>query len=550
MSHSRVLTSGDFVTVLDGILEGFQILDRDLRYLHVNDAAAKHGRTTREALLGRTMAECYPGIEGTGLYAMLRQTIADGKSHSLENAFTFPDGSTGHFELRIEPVPQGVCVLSIDITARKNAEAARAKAEERLQTAQRMEAVGQLAAGIAHDFNNLLTIILGQADVALSRPEGPTRADVETLLAAARSSSELTRQLLTYGQRTSVAREQVDLGEVVTGLERMLRRSLGQRIDLRIEAREPPPKLSAIRSQIEQILLNLVFNARDAIAGEGRVTITLARTELDEADIGGHPGARPGPHALIGVADSGEGMDAATRARIFEPFFTTKEKGRGTGLGLATVYGIVRQHGGVIWVYSEPGKGTSFKVYLPIAEAETSADATAPAPPSPRRGSVASAAKGSASPAPARPTAGGAPSSRGGAEPTILVVDDAPLLRKLIAAVLEGAGYEVLAAARGEDALALWEAHEDQIALLITDLVMPGMGGADLIDRLRGQKPELPIICTSGYSSAELMERRALPAGVAFVEKPFRGQVLLGKVAALLRREPEGSALPVRESAG
>jgi PAS domain S-box-containing protein len=504
--------SGDFVAILDGILEGFQVVAPDLRYLHVNDAAARHGRSTKEALLGRTMMECYPGIEQSEVFALIQRSLADRSSHTLENAFTFPDGSVGHFELRIEPVPQGVCVLSIDITARKHAEAARAQVEARLRHAERMEMVGQLAAGIAHDFNNHLTIILGLAELSLRRPAGPTRGDVETLLVSARSSAELTRQLLTYGRGTIVARQVVDLADVVRGLDRILQSSLGERIELSLDTPAGVPPVEADRSQLEQILMNLVLNARDAIEGEGRITVSLARAELDDAHVREHPGARPGPHAVLIVTDTGAGMDEATRAHIFEPFFTTKERGQGTGLGLSTVYGIVRQHGGTVWVYSELGKGTTFKVYLPAAERVAAPSVPAPAPPLP---------------APSRPA-----TTTAGA--TILVVDDAPLLRKLIEALCTTAGYRVLVAARAEEALALWDEHEAGIALLITDVVMPGLGGAGLIDRLRSRRPGLPVICTSGYSSADLVARGALPANVAFVEKPFTAKALLGEIEALL----------------
>jgi PAS domain S-box-containing protein len=496
--------SGDFVAILDGILEGFQVLGPDFRYLHVNDAAARHGRSTKEALLGRTMMECYPGIEQTDLFALMQRSLAGRSSHTLENAFTFPDGALGHFELRIRPVPQGVCVLSIDITARKQAEAARAVVEERLRHAQRMEMVGQLASGIAHDFNNHLTIILGLAELALRRPAGPTRADVETLLISARSSAELTHQLLAYGRGTGGARQVVDLADVLRGLERVLESTLGERIELGLDTPPEVPHVEADRSQLEQIVMNLVLNARDAIEGEGRISIALARADLDEGHVRAHPGARPGPHVVLVVTDTGVGMDEATRSRIFEPFFTTKERGRGTGLGLATVYGIVHQHGGTIWVYSEPGKGTTFKVFLP---ATASAIAPAPAP---------------------RPPA----TPRVGA--TILVVDDAPALRKLIEGLCTMAGHRALVASGGEEALALWEQHEASIALLITDVMMPGLGGGGLIERLRQRRPGLPVLCTSGYASVDLASRGALPASVAFVEKPFTAKALLGEIEALL----------------
>ena len=484
------------------MLEGIQIIGRDFRYLHLNEAAARHGRSTRAALLGRTMMECYPGVEKSPLVAMLHDCLERGTARVVENAFTYPDGSVGWFELRIEPVPQGVCVLSIDITARKQAEQAHALAEERLRQSQRMEAVGKLAAGVAHDFNNLLTVIVGQGELALERPSGPTREDVETLLAAARSSADLTRQLLAFGRQSVQKREVLDPAAVLCGVERILRAAMGTGIELHLDAPAGLGRVEVDRSQLEQVLMNLVVNARDAIEGEGRVSVSLSAVQLDLEYAAAHPGANPGPHLALTVSDTGAGMDAATRERIFEPFFTTKERGRGTGLGLATVYGIVKQHGGHLWVYSEPGKGSTFKVYLPVSLAE------------PPRDAVVTAA--------------------GSARGTVLVADDDGLLCRLVDRVLTGVGYEVLLARDGEEALRLWHHHADRIALLITDVTMPGIPGPELIRRMRVDRPELPVICTSGYSSPELGRRGSLPEGVLFVEKPFSPKLLRERVHELL----------------
>ncbi len=486
------------VRVLDALLEGFQVIGPDWRYLHVNAAAARHGKRSPEDLIGRTMMECYPGIENTELFALLRRCLEDGTSRTLENAFTFPDGSVGHFELRIEPIPQGICVLSVDVSARK-------QAEERLRHAQRMEAVGQLAAGIAHDFNNLLTVMLGQGEIALERHQGPTREDLETILTAARSSAELTRQMLAYGRRSVLRREVVDPADVVRGIERILRGSLRSGIELRVDAPQGLGRVEADRSQIEQILMNLVVNARDAIPGEGRIAVQLTAVDLDDDYLGEHPEARPGKNLVLAVSDTGSGMDAATRARIFEPFFTTKERGHGTGLGLATVYGIVKQHGGNIWVYSEPGKGTTFKVYLPATDRTPVA-----VEPGPR-------------------ALAHVPSRH-----TVLVVEDDELLRRLMQRVLSGAGYRLLLATRGDEALEIWNAHQNEIALLITDVMIPGVHGPELIRRMRSQRPDLPVICTSGYSDSDLAERGTMPEGAIFIEKPFSTKALRQQVEALL----------------
>lgn len=494
------LPSIDLAAILDAMLEGFQVLGPGLRYLHLNDTAARHGKTTKEALIGRTMAECYPGVEGSPLHATLLRCLEERTSAVIDNEFVFPDGSTGHFELRVEPVPQGICVLSIDVTGRKRAEVELALAEERVRHAQRMDAVGQLAAGIAHDFNNLLSVLVGHAELARARPDGPTRADVEAVLEAAYASASLTRQLLAYGRGAVVARAAIDLADVVGALEPILRRTLGERIELVIEAPAGLGWVDGDPTQLQQVVMNLVLNARDAIEGRGRIAIELATTELDEAALALHPGARAGRHAVISVVDTGKGMDAATRARVFEPFFTTKERERGTGLGLATVYGLVRQHGGSVWVYSEPGAGSTFKVYLPLVESREAS------PPQPR--------------AVERPTRAPGP---------VLVAEDSALLRALVEAVLTGGGYRVVLATTGPQALELFE-RDPAIALLITDVMMPGMNGPELVDRVRERRPSLPIICSSGYSDRHLVARGQLPTGVVFMQKPFTPQALLDEV--------------------
>jgi len=490
------------------MLEGFQVVDRDFRYLHVNEAAARHGRATKSALLGRTMMECYPGIEQTEVFAHIRRCLEQRTSHEMENAFTFPDGSTGYFELRIEPVPPGVSVLSIDVTQRREAEAALARAETRLRHAQRMEAIGRLAAGIAHDFNNLLTVMLAEGERALARPEGQGHTEVETMVSAARMSADLTRQLLAYSRHSVLDRKVVEPTEILRNLEGILRRALGTLIDLRIEVGREVGRVEADRSQLEQIVLNLVLNARDAIEGAGTITVSLSSVELDADHVRAHPGAEVGPHVLLTVSDDGRGMDEATRERIFEPYFTTKERDLGTGLGLATVYGIVKQHGGNIWVYSEPGKGSTFKIYLPSTDRPLTTVKPVP---------VA---------APVRP--------RPGDRATVLVAEDAKPLRQLLEDSLTAAGYRALVAGSGEEALSIWEREGGAISLLITDATMPGISGIELIEQLRSRRKDLPVICTSGYATAQLRNLSMIAPDVNFVEKPFSPRVLIDRVRALL----------------
>jgi two-component system, cell cycle sensor histidine kinase and response regulator CckA len=508
MTSAEPATDESLSRMLDSLLEGFQVLDFDLRYVVVNVAAAAHGRSVPEQLLGRRMVDCYPGIENTDLYGHIRECLSRRVSKVIENEFRFADDSTAHFELRIEPVPQGVCVLSIDVTAHKHAELSLRLSEERLRHAERMEAVGMLSAGIAHDFNNLLSIILGYGEAALARPEGPKSADVEGMMAAARRSAELTRQLLAFGRRQVMLSEVIDPVALVRNLETMLQRTIGPDVDLTLHVSQPVGSIEVDPSKLEQVVMNLVLNARDAIVGRGHITLGLSELDLDDAYVREHPDTAQGPHVVLTVSDTGIGMDAATRARIFEPFYTTKTNGKGTGLGLATVYGIVRQSGGTIWVYSEPNQGTTFKVYLPCS--------TRPQrPPTPR---------------PSTPKLDLA----SGSGATVLVAEDDQLLRTLSEHALGAAGYRVLLASNGDLALQLCEQHPE-ISLLVTDVVMPGLRGPELIARVRAVRPDLKLLCTSGYALAALKDRNELPEDIAFLEKPFLPSVLVRTIRELLQ---------------
>ncbi|HEX5053004.1 MAG TPA: response regulator [Planctomycetota bacterium] len=489
----------ELVSVLDAILEGIQVVSPEWRYLHVNDAAAHHGRSTKQALIGRSMLECYPGIENTPLFEVMRRCMHERRSHVLENAFTFPDGSVGHFELRIAPVPQGICVLSIDVTDRKQAEAARAEAEERLARAQRLEAIGVLAAGIAHDFNNQLMIIMGAGHAALAQAEGPIREEIETILAAAGSAAQMTRHLLANGGRAAAS--YIDPCRVAAGFEQVLLRSLPTQIELAFDMGRDVGAVNMDRGELEQILMNLVLNARDASSGVGRITISVRSTCLGPEFTASHPGARVGPHTVIAVTDKGAGMDAATRARIFEPFFSTKESS--SGLGLASVHSTVRRRGGFVSVRSEPGAGASFEVYLPSA-------------PAPRADVVDARAASTGS--------------------TILFVDDMPEVGRLVAKFFEADSHRVLLATSGEQALALWHEHGAAVDLLVTDISMPGLSGPDLVARMRAQRPGLPVLFMSGFSDSELACAGGMPKDVAFLEKPFAPTQLLELVHELLAR--------------
>jgi len=378
--------------------------------------------------------------------------------------------------------------------------------EEQFRQSQKMEAVGQLAGGIAHDFNNLLTAILGNTQLLLrDLPPGDSkRGDVEEIRKASERAASLTRQLLAYSRRQMLQPEVLDLNVVVAEMDRMLRRLIGEHIALVAVLASDLGRVRADPNQIEQVIVNLAVNARDAMRDGGKLTIETANVDLDEAFAQVHLGSVPGPYALLSVTDSGVGMDASVRAHLFEPFFTTKEVGKGTGLGLATVYGIVKQSGGYISVFSEPGRGSSFRIYLPRL------DSTADKPATPQRGG------------PAR-----------GSE-TILVVEDEPAVLALSQRALEAQGYVVLAASDAAAALRVVERHGGTIHLLLTDVVMPGLSGRELADRLRAQRPGIRVLYMSGYPGDAVVQHGTLPSGSAFLQKPFSPDGLARKVRDVL----------------
>jgi signal transduction histidine kinase len=384
---------------------------------------------------------------------------------------------------------------------------ARRAAEARLAQAQKMEAVGQLAGGVAHDFNNLLGVIQGYGDL-LSREldaEDPRRARVDKLLLATERAATLTRQLLTFSRHQPMQARPLDLNRVVQDLEPMLRRVIAEDIEIVTALASGLHRVLADPAQVEQVLMNLAINARDAIQGPGRLTIETANVELDEAYVKDHPDARPGSFALLAVSDTGQGIDAATLPRIFEPFFTTKEVGQGTGLGLSTVYGIVRQNGGHVAVYTEVGRGSSFKVYLPRTEDEGERPTSAPAP-------VA---------------------SRSGSE-TVLVIEDEEALREVIRDQLEAGGYTVVDGPDPEAAIEAAACHAGPIHLVLTDLVMPRLRGPDAVARVRASRPGVKVLYMSGYANAAAEHQGPLPTEQAFLAKPFSLAALMAKVREVL----------------
>jgi PAS domain S-box-containing protein len=400
---------------------------------------------------------------------------------------------------------QGQFVTGIirDVTERK-------QLEEQFRQAQKMESIGRLAGGVAHDFNNLLTVIGGQADLVRAALHGddPVERRIGMIQKAAAHAAELTRQLLAFSRKQVLEPRILDLNAVVAGIEPMLRRLIGEDLDLVIRPSVGLGRVKADPAQIAQIILNLVVNARDAMPVGGKITIETSDVELDSAHAHRHPDTAPGPYVVLAVTDTGIGMDEKTRTRIFEPFFTTKGPGKGTGLGLATVYGIIKQSNGNIGVYSEPGRGSTFKVYLPRVEHEIE-PVPVTAIPFPADGSE-----------------------------TILLAEDNEMVRELTCEILERHGYRVLEARHGVDALDITQRYHGPIHLLLTDVVMPEMGGPELAERLGPERPEMKVLYMSGYTADALVHQGRVPQRIAFLPKPVHPETLLRRVHEVLHATP------------
>ena len=401
-----------------------------------------------------------------------------------------------------------VMVAQVNVTERRRAEEALKRSAERLRQAQKMEAIGQLAGGVAHDFNNILTAILGYSEIMLDRldPASPVRGYAEQIKAGGERAAELTRQLLAFSRKQMLETRVVSLNEIVTDVSKMLRRTLGEDVQQVLALDSSLGSVRVDPGRMGQVIMNLAVNARDAMPRGGKLLIETSNVEIDEAYAAGHPEVQLGHYALLAVSDTGSGMDAATLAHVFEPFFTTKPVGKGTGLGLATVFGIVKQSGGHVWVYSEPGKGTTFRIYLPRVEA--------PAPA-------------------AKPGEAGRRALPRGTE-TILVVEDEDMIRRLAVTILASCGYDLLEAPSAEAALVLAGAETRTIHLLLTDVVMPGLNGVELAARLTAARPGLRTLFMSGYTGNVMLHHGVSTSNMAFLQKPFTQAVLAGKVREVL----------------
>jgi PAS domain S-box-containing protein len=394
----------------------------------------------------------------------------------------------------------GVIGVALDITDRK-------QLADQLRQSQKMQAVGQLAGGVAHDFNNLLMVVKGHAELLLGRipSSSPLRHSVEQMDKAADRAASLTRQLLAFSRMQVLQPRVVDLNEVVGGMTKMFSRVIGENIEMAFLPGSNLGRVKADPGQIEQVLLNLVVNARDAMPEGGRVTIETSNVELDREYSAKHHDMQPGPWVMLTVSDTGCGMEAETQSRIFEPFFTTKAQGKGTGLGLATVYGVVKQSNGFIYVYSEVGHGTTFKIYLPEVTADVDSDVSdKPAAPPPR-----------------------------GSE-TILFVEDEESVRELVRDYLRGTGYRVLEAVDGVQALKVAAAHKGTIEILVTDVVMPRLSGRELASRITAQRPRVKVLYISGYTDDTIFRHGVLEGGVAYLQKPFNLKAIAQKIREVL----------------
>ena len=504
--------------LLSGVLDTVpvRVFWKDLsgRYLGCNLPFAQDAGFDRpEDLAGKTDFELAWREQADAYRRDDRQVVSSG---TAKIGYEEPQASSGgnRLWLRTSKIPLkdshgetiGVLGTYEDITERKRKDLEREKLQAQLTQAQKMESVGRLAGGVAHDFNNMLQAILGHAALALEEiPEdSPVRESLEEITKAGQRSADLTRQLLAFARKQTIQPIVLDLNDTVSGMLKMLRRLIGENIDL---AWKPGANLWRVKvdpSQIDQILANLCVNARDAIEGAGKVTIETQNSTLDDTYATTQPDCVPGPYVVLAVSDSGKGIDAETRAHLFEPFFTTKEVGQGTGLGLATVFGIVKQNQGLISVYSEPGHGTTFKIYLPRAQTQPVVEEKT-AERAVRRGSE-----------------------------TVLLVEDEEQVLNLGLRILKQLGHRVLCASTPRAALEIAAGHAGPIHLLITDVVMPVMNGKELRDRLQSSHPELKCLFMSGYTADVIAHHGVLDEGVAFLEKPFTKQILAEKIRAVL----------------
>jgi two-component system, cell cycle sensor histidine kinase and response regulator CckA len=468
-----------------------------LAFLAVNDAAIRHYGYSREEFLSMRITDIRPPEDVPAVLADVKSRGGPGSPAPKVWRHRKRDGTVISVEITAGRISyegrSAALVLAHDVTDKL-------RLQERLADAEKMEAIGRLAGGVAHDFNNLLTVIAGYAEILEQRAE--SRDEAAEISRAAAQAAALTHQLLAFSRRQVLHPKIVDLNEIVSSMETMLHRIIGDDISVGIRLAPDLAPVEADRAQIERVILNLAANARDAMPGGGALTIETANVDLDAAHVSAHGDGHPGPHVLLAVSDSGHGMDEEVAKHLFEPFFTTKAAGGGTGLGLATVFGVVKQSGGGIYVYSEPGRGSTFKIYLPAAAVAHAPQASAP---------ESRAERGSE---------------------TVMVVEDDEGVRELVRLMLEANGYEVLTVGDAEEAARV--CSERFVHLLLTDVVMPEVSGSALAERLAAIAPDMRILFMSGYSDEAVYRHGEIGPGAAFLEKPFSERTLARKVREVL----------------
>jgi PAS domain S-box-containing protein len=506
LRFTAIVESSDDAIVsknLDGVIQSW------------NPAAERIFGYTADEMIGQPIFTLIPDDLHDEEHALLARIRQGEHVAHYETSRIRKDGRRIAVSLTLSPVrgPSGELIgasaIKRDITSQR-------VLEQQLQQAQRMEAIGRLAGGVAHDFNNLLTVIGGMTALLLRRhPEGSRdHNDLEQVAHAADRAAALTQQLLTFGRRQPAGSEPLEPNHVIRAIEPMLRRLIGEHIDLRIRLAADLGQVRINQAQLEQVVMNLAANARDAMPDGGTLTIETENVDMSGGFAQEQLRLTPGVYSMLAVTDSGIGMDAITQANIFEPFFTTKGAGKGTGLGLATVYGIVQQAGGAIYVYSEPRTGSAFKVYLPCIASIAAAGAVEP---------------------PVTPPAAPAHTPRA----TVLLAEDEPNVRAFTGFVLEEAGYHVLEAESGSAGLAKALDYPGSIELLLTDVVMPGMNGRLLAESLHKTRPEMAVLYMSGYTDDMVVRTGVVAAGAAFLQKPFTPAKLLDHVRAVLAQRAQ-----------
>jgi two-component system cell cycle sensor histidine kinase/response regulator CckA len=489
--------------IVESTTDGIIKIDSATRIVFINGQFAEMLNYAPEEMIGTSVFH-FMGQK----FEMSPDAFQSGRSDAVDATFQHKDGSVVPVNIARSPLSdkEGHSIGSLWMVRNFTEQN---KLQEQLRQSQKMDAIGQLAGGMAHDFNNLLTVINGYSDLAIGRlqPADPLQRDMTQIKLAGQRAAALTRQLLAFSRKQVLLPTILNLNVVIQELEAMLHRLIGEDIDCRSALLPEAGSIKADRGQIEQVIMNFVINARDAMPSGGKLTIETQNVDLTEDFARQHRGVKVGPHVMLAVTDTGIGMDAPTQARIFDPFFTTKEAGKGTGLGLSTVYGIVQQSGGSVWVYSEVGRGTTFRVYFPRVGDD------------PRRFSYNTAPKNAAQ----------------GTE-TVLLTEDDDMVRALTKLILTNHGYHVLEAASGDAAILVCKGHADPIHLVITDMVMTGISGRDLVDRLGLLRPEMKVLYMSGYTDKAIVHQQALDETTPFLQKPFAPQSLLTKVREVLDR--------------